>query len=456
MNQRSLHIIGLLLLLAGATASAMPLSNGDNSDFYYKLGGARSISLPPNTNVQTIALNGALELGLGYSCGNFDPTLGLANTLNSLQNAGNNLVNGAIGAVQAAIGGLPALILQRVNPGLYDLFQNGLIRAEAILSLANKSCEQYEQEIKRGLNPYAQWTDWSKVIDWKVQMGANGFGSSNVDVVQAKRNVETNNGDNGLPWIGGNKAGGKNMEAIKVTYDVVKAGYNITLNRPADDDSAPNVPPNTTPQRLIQVFKDPDEASEWAVEVIGDAHVYTHNNKPVETVPGHGLLPKIQKEMEDAQTNLTDLVAGNKQTTLENLNDVSSNAVLINQDIIHAIRTLKPGEQTIAISKLASEAAMAKTVEKALLIRRMLITASREPNIAHSPATASKEIEQSISRLDREINNILYERRIHNELASETPAAILALKAEHDNRAQAATPAAGSEEKIITDGAINQ
>ncbi|WP_404360465.1 integrating conjugative element protein [Methylotuvimicrobium sp. KM1] len=453
MNLRLFAIIGLLLLLSANTCLAIPLSNGDNSEFYYKIGGARSISVPPNINVQTHALNGSLEYGLGYSCGNFDPMLGLTNLMNDLQNTGNNLVNGAIGAVQAAIGGLPALIMQRIDPGLYDLFQNALIRVEAILSLANKSCEQYEQEIKQGLNPYAEWTDLSKIVDWKVQMGSNGYGGSNVDVVQAKENVERSNGDNGVPWIGGKKAGGKNMDAIKATSDVVKAGYNITLNRSADDNSAPNSPNNAKPQRLIEVFAQPKDASEWAVDVLGDAHIYTHDNRPVETVPGHGLLPKIAGEMTDAMQKLIDLVTGNAQTTLGNLGDVSSNAVLINQDVINAIQSLKPGEQSIAVSKLASEVAMAKVVEKALIIRRMLITASREPNVANSPAPA--QIEQSISRLDREINDIMYERRIHNELASQTPAAILGLQAEHDNRSQSTNPAAGSEDSLIEDGAIN-
>lgn len=144
MNLRLFAIVGMLLILGANHCLAIPWSNGDNSEFYYKIGGARSISVPPNVNVQTYALNGSLEYGLGYSCGNFDPMLGLTNLLNDLQNTGNNLVNGAIGAVQAAIGGLPALIMQRIDPGLYDLFQNALIRVEAILSLANKSCEQFE------------------------------------------------------------------------------------------------------------------------------------------------------------------------------------------------------------------------------------------------------------------------------------------------------------------------
>lgn len=450
MNQRPFAMIGLLLLLATNTSLAIPWSNGDNSEFYYRIGGARSISLPPNVNVQTYALNGAAEFGLGYSCGNFDPMLGITNLLNQLQNTGNNLVNGAIGAVQAAIGGLPALIMQRIDPGLYDLFQNALIRVEAIISLANKSCEQYEQEIKQGINPYAEWTDLSKIIDWKVQMGSSGFGSANVDVVQAKENVEKNNGDNGVPWIGGKKAGGKNMDAIKTTFDVVKAGYNLTLNRAVDDNSAPN---NANSQRLTELFAKPKDASDWAVDVLGDVHVFTHDQRPVETVAGHGLSPKIEGEMTDAMQKLANLVTGNAQTTLTNLGDVSSNAVLINRDVISAIRSLKPGEQSIAVSKLASEVAMAKIVEKALIIRRMLITASREPNIANSPAP--NHIEHSISRLDREINDIMYERRIHNELASQTPAAILGLKAEHDNRSQSTPPAAGSEDSLIEDGAIN-
>jgi len=51
MNQRMFVITGLLLLLAVNTCLAIPWSNGDNSDFYYKIGGARSISVPPNVNV---------------------------------------------------------------------------------------------------------------------------------------------------------------------------------------------------------------------------------------------------------------------------------------------------------------------------------------------------------------------------------------------------------------------
>ena len=440
----------LLLILGGfsLTGYATPLANSDNSEFYYRIGGARSISVAPNVAVQTYALDGSLEYGLGYSCGNFDPTLGLSNLLNDLEGAGNSLINGAIGAVTAAIGSLPALILQRIDPGLYDLFQNALIRVEAVLALANQTCEQYEQQIRQGENPFEGWTDLSKMIDWKVQMGASGFGSSSVDVVQAKRNVLTANGANGIPWIGGGKAGGKGQPPIKTTEDVVTAGYNITMNRAVDDVSNPN----DEDSRLVEVFESPKAASDWAVDVVGDVHIRTYDNRPVETIPGHGLLPKIEKEMKDAEDALSALVSGSVQPTLAKLAEVSSDALLITRDVIEAVRSLKPSERALAISKLASEAAMAKILEKALIIRRLLITGSREPNVQETKGYEATR--ESIAQLDRSIENVLFERKIYNELTSQTASVILELTAQHDNRGRSQRQAAGSEDKIMEQGAL--
>ncbi len=451
MSGPSVVLVVALWLLSRSVAAA-PLANSDNSEFYYQIGGARSISLPPNAQVNTALINGSFEYGLGYSCGNFDPTLGLTHILNDLKGAGNNLINGAVGAVTAAIGALPALILQRIDPGLYDLFQNAVIRAEAVLSLANQSCEDYEQQIRQGKNPFAGWNDLSKMIDWKIQMGGNGFGSAKVDVVQAKDTVQQNNGANGLPWIGGNKAGGVNQAPIKVTEDVVKAGYNLTLNRQADDNSQPQLPNGAATPRLLEVFAKPADASHWAVDVLGDVYIRTHDNHPTQTVPGYGLLPKIAKAMTGIQQDLQDLVAGKTQPSITHLEKVSSNALLINGDVVAAMTTLKPSEQAVAVSKLASEAAMAKVLEKAMIIRRLLLTASREPNLKET--LAGQSIQDSISQLDRSIHDVMFERQIYNELASRTSALILDLKAQHENRGRSFQPVAGSDEKIMEDGAI--
>jgi len=445
-------ILFISLILCSGHAYSAPLANSNNSEFYYQIGGARSISLPANAGVKTNVLDASYEYGLGYSCGNFDPIKGVADAINGLKGTKDKLITGAVGAVTSAIGSLPALILQRIDPGLYDLFQNALIRAEASIALATKTCEDYEEQIKLGQNPYKGWTDISKAIDWKVQMGSKGYGSSKVGVDTAKKNVAKNNGKNGMPWIGGKKAGGQSQSPIKTTYDVVKAGYNLTLNRKADETKAPKVAKGSVPPRMVEIWKDPDEASQWAVDVLGDVFIRTFDNHKVETTPGHGLLPKIEKENTQIATDLVKLVSGKSTLSLKNLNEVSSNSVLINADIIKAIRVLGPSEQAIAASKLASEAAMSKVLEKALIIRRMLITGGREPNV--SQTEAHKFIQESVLQLDRDINDVLFERRIHTELASHTPKLILDLKNQHKNRSYTQQREAGNEEKLIEAGAV--
>jgi len=344
---------------------------------------------------------------------------------------------------------LPATILQRVAPGLYDLFQNYVIDIKAIIALANKTCEEYEQAARdpEAGNPYEEWTQLSKIIDWKVEMGGGDYGSSGVDVVQAKENVEKNNGDKGTPWIAGKTAGGKSGGAIKITSDIVLAGYNLSLKRNADDKTHFN----DKSKRLAQIWEDPEDASKWAVDVLGDTLIKTDGNSERKTVTGHGLLPKIANQTDEYQKKLEALVNGTEKATLENLSEASSNAALITQDVIVSLHDLDPDIQAVSISKLASEAAMSDVLEKALLIRRLLITGALEPNVKLTPGhRLSREL---IVQLDQDIENVLFERRIHNELASNTPRLILKLNQAHKSRAGTLDAPLQTDRKLIEDGA---
>ena len=439
----------ILLCFSLNEVSAAPLATSGNSAFYYKIGGARSISLPPNANVTTKVFSGALELGFGYSCGNFD-------YINSLKNAftgvSDRIKAYTVSVVTGLISSLPMLIVQRVNPGLYDLFQNLSIKAEALVALANKSCEDYEAQIRKGENPYSGWTDLAKTVDWKVQMGNAGYGSSSTGVVEAKRNVQKNNGEKGVPWIGGAKKGGKSQPAIRMTYDVVKAGYNITLNRNPDADVNIAVSPASSVGRADQVFAGSKAVGDWAVDVLGDVHVKTHDNHIVKAIPGHGLSPKIAKETDAFQTKIVDLVNGTKALNLANLEKASSSSVLLTRELVEAIRVLDRSEQAVVISKLSSEAAMSSVMEKALYIRRFIATGAKEPNVLHTDAKA--HLDDNLQQMDREINNILFEKRVYAEIASATPALIMELKNQYENRSLTQKKAAESEHKIIQDGAV--
>ena len=436
-----------LLLSSVNNVHAAPSANANNSQFYYEIGGARSISAPLNKNVLNLKIGGSSDYGLGFSCGKFNPTLAIKNLLNGFKDIPDDLVNGGLSAVNASIGSLPALILQRMNPGLYDLFQNGKLRAEAQLNIANKTCEQMESDIRSGKNPYSGWTDLSKALDWKVQMGGASYASSSVDVTEAKKTVESNNGNNGIPWLDGIRAGGASQESIKVTNDIVKAGYNLTLNRNSNASTAP-----TIPSRLREVWAKPDDASKWVVDVIGDAHIKTSDNHATETIPGHGLRPKIQKEIASISTDMTKIIQGTTDASLSHVVSISSEDVLVNYDVIQAIRELEPSEQSIAISKLSSEVAMSRVLEKALFARRMLLTGLREPNVSKTPPAVAIA-KDAIQTLDQEIENVLFEKRIRTELSSKTAGVILAIKEQRDRQGRAAMQAKTFDKSLIKEGA---
>lgn len=396
-----------------------------DSKLYYKIGGAASITAAPNPRATLKRHRASASIGLGYSCGKFDKTLGVARLINTLQNTGNSLVDGAVSAVTAAIGALPMLILQRVNPGLYDLFQGLLIRAEAVIQIANTSCEEIE---RTGKLPFEDWAVHAKFNDWKAQMGRGGFRASSIDADLARDNVEKNNGANGIPWVGGASAGGTGQPPIRSTYDVVLAGYNITLNRTAADRSKPSDDPDTTP--LVRVWSAPQAAGDWAVKVLGEVRIRTHDRRDTETTPGFGLLHEIQIEQHSAAVELNRLVSITQPPDLDDLNKISTVGTLITADVLRTLRDLNSVDRTLAVNKLAAEVAMTRVMEKAILLRRLLLTGQREPHIAASHAP--RFVRESIDTLEHEIDGILFEKRVRQEVFAATSAALLNLREQQD------------------------
>ena len=116
------------LFLAALSISPTYGAQGPTEDgfWYYQIGGAQPISAPANPSVVSVTLGGSAQLGLGYSCAKFDPVAAVTHTLNNIKSGADDMMNAMTAAASSAIAALPALILQRANPGLYDLFQNAL------------------------------------------------------------------------------------------------------------------------------------------------------------------------------------------------------------------------------------------------------------------------------------------------------------------------------------------
>lgn len=386
----------------------------EDSFWYYEIGGAQPVSVP-NPKVVSVTVGGSAQLGLGYSCGKFDPVAAVTNTLNNIAAGVDDMMNAMTAAATSAIAALPALILQRANPGLYDLFQNALLKAEATMELATKSCEQMEAEIAKGKNPYADLITLSKGNDWKVQMGVGGN-----DAVTAKATVESANGDHGVPWIGG-QAGGTGQPVLEFTGDIVRAGYNITMNRPVTDTSPVSGASST---RLSDIWPSPEDARDWTIEVVGENIVTTCDTCRKDSVPGTGLLPKLYQESEAVTLDIQNLVSGATPPTLENLDKITAPGVAITRQVIEAIRAMPASEQSLIMGRLVSEISTARTVEKALFARRLLLTGRQVPEV-YATDVAREHADASIAELDKDIENLLFETRVRKEVVSDTVALLL-------------------------------
>lgn len=394
--------------------------------WYYEIGGAEPVSPAPNANVTPITISGSASLSMPRACSSLDPVLAVSNILDDVAHAVDQFEDSMVLAANSAIAALPALILQRANPGLYDHFQNAMLNATARINVAVKSCEEMVEDGRNGENPFKDWVYISRGHTWHGQLEMAGN-----DPVTARQAVDTANGNAGVPWLGGDR-GGASQPPIEVIKDTVHAGYNVTLNRAPTATGAPTASP--TPPRLVELWPTPEDASAWAQEVLGDRLIRTCEGCIPESVAGTGLIPKYESERDTVATELSSIVSGSTDPTIQNLRDVSAPQVIVTRQLVDAIRTLDDTQETtLTIKRLAADVATARTVERALTIRRLILSGKSVPEI-ETKEPALDAVEDVVSIVEREIDNFLYEDRIRKELISGTARTILARAQRLDTR----------------------
>ncbi len=403
--------VGLTVTLGGAQAlTPSPLGDGR---LYYRIGGAQALGLPANRFVTTTRLPLSVQLGVNYRCGQFDALAGLNAGLDRVVTLLENIDD----VIAAGLAVLPMYILQRVNPGLYDLLQNTLLRAEELVAVATKTCEQMESELARGQDPFEDWIVLSRGRDWKTVIGSGG-----VDVVTAKDQIDANLGVNGVAWLCGEARGGEGQEPVRVVYDVTRAGWNVLMNRESCAAGGAPGGGEETP-RIAEIWPSPEEAAEWTLRVLGDEVVRTVSTGPDETQPGVGLLNHHDAEATKVAELLQALVEGSTPPTLENLEEVTAPGTVLTRQVIETVQARAAAEQALFIGKIAGQVALERTVERALLARRMLLTGMRDPHVSATPAP--RQLRPFLDELEREIDNLMFETRVRKEIASRTAELLL-------------------------------
>lgn len=414
MKLKYLAITTAFILSGNASAVDLQIPDS-NAGWYYGVGGQRTMTAPASPITNSIVLGGSLDWGSGFNCSAFDPTLGISNTLNQVKSGADAIQQQVTDAATGAIASLPLLMLQRANPGLYELLMNSMARAEEGLRVSTQSCQQMQQTISEGGNPLEGWIDISRTQDWQDQMGNGGYRSSSVDVVQAQQTVEKNNGENGVTWVGGTKAGGRGQRPIDIPSDIVKAGYNQSLNRDANSNAS--APQNGS--RVSELWESPEELMSFSRSLLGEEKVRTYSDRPTETMPARGMSFEINKEVERLTPIFDGLIDGAIEMSADNLLSISTPSVVITSGTIQALRKLSPSEQNILKGRLIQEVATARTIEKALMLLRLLFSGAQEPNVSQN-GPAQEAAQKYSSRLQQSIDDTLFEHEMNKRLASST------------------------------------
>ncbi len=430
-------VLGVLLFFSSYIFASDIIPQGHNNNLlYYKMGGGSDLALPPSFSNSTINLGADADLSAGNTCGAFNPVLSITNTFNDLKDNANNIAQSILSNATGSIAQMPMYFLAQANPTAYNMINNALLSAHKAIELSTKSCEQTKAAIAEGKNPYQDWATISVGNEWKKHLSLTASGAE--DINDAKKEVDQNAGNHGVPWVQGVRddtssagtstgysAGGLNQPPIHVIADTVKAGYNAVLMRDLNDGS-----PAPVGGELSHEFPSPGDAVSWITNVIGDQTVTTCNATSCKAtqsgISGRGLLPWITTCdnnnadcADDIRTKLVSILSNQTAINKENLEAVSASGIILSPQVIHAIQNMDSTQQGIIVSKLAREVATQKIVDKALIARNILQAGSQIPVIA-SNNPAQKIIRQSINNLDKDIQSISFESQIRKLMMSDT------------------------------------
>lgn len=381
-------------------------------DLMYSIGGGSAVSMSRAAGMHSLGVGAGWNSNL--MCGDMNISTTIQNQLNGLTNGFQSIMSSVIQNATSAVASLPALIIQRADPGLYNLLTNGILQARLDFDRSKLTCRAMAEKMADTAGGQMGWSQLAEGMALRQAVAST-------DAVSAIEQAETSRGKDGVPWVGGDNAGGAGQPSIKVISDVTRAGYNLVNGRSATDPTS--IDPANCNSLACQTWSSPQAATDWATRVLGEQEQRTCETcTKTQTVPGVGLTPLIQEEYETKLETLQELISGARHTTAENLRAAGSTSLPVTRSVIEALR--EEPDQDVLAHRLASEVALASVLEKALLLQRTLLTGKKEPNVAANQL-AVEAVNHESNTLDREILNLKTELEIRRELANNSPMTII-------------------------------
>ena len=394
---------------------------------YYQIGGG-SVITPALTRRNTQLLNVRAGWNADLMCGNFDISTTVRNQLNGVTEGFQDLMGNVIQSATAAVASLPAMIIQRANPQLYDLLTNGVLQGRVDFDKSQLTCQKMAEKMTDFAYGSA-WTQSAKAENYQT------IAASETDAVRAEKKMEKEAASKGKTWVGGQKRGGSGQPPIKLVGDTTKVGYNILNQRSVTDTGS--ISASQCQGELCQVWSKPEEAASWMTRVVGEQTINVapdndaSGNREEKTgaQAGVGLSPLIAEEQEKIAEVLTELVNGSIKPTYENLSKASGGSLQLTRGVVEALRD-EP-DAAVLVQRLSGEMALARVMEQALMARRTLLAGAREPNIA-AEKEAQTQLNQTSVQLDQELNQLRLELEMRRMLADNASTSVLTRKTLRD------------------------
>lgn len=443
-------LCGFLLIIAQSAVGADIVRPTGDGAWYYAIGGGDPMMYYNQSNKTTLNLSAGAEWGLLRGC-SFDPRFGIAETFSDIKHNVYGMTEDVMGAATAVFSAWGLSKIQENWPGLYDTLTKGLKDAKESYTLSLKTCRDAKADLRAGRDPVEGWIAVTRKSSWDKASrdGANP--------VEAEQTIEDSSGNNGVTFAGGVKKGGLGQPPIRVVADTVSAGYDHSVGSlaPADPDDI------TGDTNITRVFPTAASASAWATAVVGEREVRTCVScDKLKTKIGQGLRFQYRKEREIVDADLRSLMKQplNYKMSAAELNKLSvpGMGVVINDLTIQNLKRAPLDEQMILTNKLAGEIALARAMEKALIVRDLLNAGAQEPNISSVGESAEREIEYSRKRLQSEMDSILFETDVRQKVITNAAGTIASRGAQRNRDAQATEyMRTRATEPQMTDGAIS-
>ena len=224
--------ISALLLIAGLAALNLGYAQTTGPNFgtsgnaiddsvLYHIGGGVAVPMSHTGQMSSIGVGAGWQANL--ICGNMSLTTTLKNQLNGATIGFRAIMSTVVQAASAAVASLPALIIQRADPALYNLLTNGVLQARLDYDRSKLTCRAMANQMADIAGGQLGWNQLAEGMSLQSAIGSG-------DGVAAIQTAEETHGNNGVPWIGGNNAGGAAQDPIHLVADVTRAGTTFSTD----------------------------------------------------------------------------------------------------------------------------------------------------------------------------------------------------------------------------------